>query len=44
MKTEHVNIDIHQKIVTRTCADSLDLPDGFVKLECPMGCKIQMIG
>ena len=55
-KTEHVNISIHQKIVMRTCADSLALPEGFAKLECPpalsylttikssTGCKIQMIG
>jgi hypothetical protein len=36
MKIEHENIDIHQKLATRTCADSLALPNGSAKLECPL--------
>ena len=55
-KTEHENAGIHQRIVMRTCADSLALPDGFAKLEYPLvssypttiksstDCKIQRIG
>jgi hypothetical protein len=55
-KIEHENVDTHQKLMMRTCADSLALPDGFAKLECPlvssylttikssMGYKIQRIG
>jgi hypothetical protein len=35
-KIEHVNIDIHEKIVMRTCTDSLALPEGFAKLEYPL--------
>jgi hypothetical protein len=54
-KTEHTNVDIHQKMM-RTCADSLAFSDEIAKLECPLasnyltiiksstGCKIQRIG
>jgi hypothetical protein len=52
LKLEHMNIDIHRKIVMRTCSDSLASPERFTKLEChpvssypitiesSMGCKI----